>query len=160
MAYGYKRKRRYTRRRRPVYRRRVRRPTVRRSRSIFAPRTPGAGSIPPSLRLLADRLRDDPGLVERLTPTGRRADKQSKFVFPSWSKLMKAIKAGKLTYDAGMSIYFNGLDLSNSFQRRAALALGEYAWNAGSQYINDRPPGGWSMGPGVDIFGTNSHGEL
>lgn len=66
MAYGYKRKRRYTRRRRPVYRRTRRRPTARRSRSIFAPRTPGAGRIPPSLRLLGDRVRDDPGFADKL----------------------------------------------------------------------------------------------
>lgn len=135
MAYGYKRKRRYSRRR---YGRGYRRRGYRsRGPSRFAPRS-SSGRVPRSLAVLAERFRSDPGLLASvMAATGRRPDKSSKYVLPSAAKIKKAYQMAKLFYDAGMDVYDrNGVDLSSSPQSRFAVAAASHLWDNRERILN------------------------
>lgn len=99
MAYGYKRKRRYSRK---PYRRAYRRRGYRsRSRSHFAPRTTHAARVPRALVALADRIRGDPGFasaVKTLPLAKLFPAKQVRYVKPprsewkSWEEAQRILK--------------------------------------------------------------------
>lgn len=135
MAYGYKRKRRYTRR---PYRRTYRRSRVGRRRSHFAPRTQGAGRVPRSLVALANRIRDDPGFAASvMAATSRRPDKVTPYVLPSSAKVKKAYQMAKLFYDAGMDYGEHGFSVASPAQQRFLIAAASHLWDNGGRALDN-----------------------